>query len=70
MELTDIRKEIDTLREKMHLASKELDFEQAIELRDKIEELKCKQMGKNYVSKSKVEKTRAKVYERTRKSHH
>ena len=42
----------------------------AIELRDKIEELKCKQMGKEYKQKIKVEKTREKVYERTRKSHH
>ena len=43
-------------------------FEKAIELRDKIEELKCKMEGKKFVKKEKIEKTRNKVYERTRKS--
>jgi excinuclease UvrABC nuclease subunit len=52
----------------MNVAVKSLDFEKAIELRDKIAELKAKQEGKEYKKIEKVEKTRNKVYERTRKS--
>ena len=52
----------------MNIAVKSLDFEKAIELRDKIEELKIKQSGGEFKEKRKVEKIRSKVYERTRKS--
>ena len=52
----------------MNVAVKSLDFEKAIELRDKIEELKIKQSGGKFQEKHKIEKIRSKVYERTRKS--
>ena len=52
----------------MNVAVKSLDFEKAIELRDKIDELKAKMQGKTYKAPQKVEKVRTKVYERTRKS--
>ena len=61
---------IKKLEKEMEKAAKNLDFEKAIELRDKIEELKAKQQGKTYTQKRKVEKVREKVHERTRKSSH
>ena len=64
----EINKQIESLTALMNVAVKSLDFEKAIELRDKIEELKTKRDGKTFVQKSKVEKVRANVYERTRKS--
>ena len=70
MSKEDITRQIESLTALMNVSVKALEFEKAIELRDKIEELKCKQMGKEYKQKIKVEKTREKVYERTRKSHH
>ena len=69
MSKEDIIRQIESLTALMNVSVKALDFEKAIELRDKIEELKCKQEGKAYKKKEKVEKTRANVYERTRKSH-
>lgn len=65
----DFVRQIESLTALMNVAVKALDFEKAIELRDKIEELKIKQAGGHYKPKQIVEKTRAKVYERTRKSH-
>ncbi|MBR7172350.1 MAG: excinuclease ABC subunit UvrB [Clostridia bacterium] len=65
----EINRQIESLTALMNVAVKSLDFEKAIELRDKIEELKTKRDGKNYTAKRKVEKVRDKVYERTRKSH-
>ena len=64
----DITKQIESLTALMNVAVKSLDFEKAIELRDKIAELKAKSEGKEFKQKRKVEKVRAKVYERTRKS--
>ena len=64
----DIVRQIESLTALMNVAVKSLDFEKAIELRDKIEELKAKQDGKSYTQKRKVEKVRDNVYERTRKS--
>ena len=69
MSKEDITRQIESLTALMNVSVKALDFEKAIELRDKIEELKCKQEGKSYKKKEKVEKTRANIYERTRKSH-
>ena len=66
----DIVKQIESLTALMNVAVKALDFEKAIELRDRIEELKSKQLGKTYNKKKPIEKTRKNVYERTRKSHH
>ena len=63
-----IVRQIESLTALMNVAVKALDFEKAIELRDKIEELKAKVEGKTYNKKAKVEKVRNKVYERTRKS--
>ena len=68
MKAEDIIRQIESLTALMNVAVKSLDFEKAIELRDKIEELKTKSEGKAYHQKSKIEKTRTKVYERTRKS--
>ncbi|MBP3581985.1 MAG: excinuclease ABC subunit UvrB [Clostridia bacterium] len=68
MKAEDIIRQIESLTALMNVAVKSLDFEKAIELRDKIEELKIKSEGKAYLRKNKVEKVRAKVYERTRKS--
>lgn len=68
MKAEEISRQIESLVALMNVAVKSLDFEKAIEFRDKIEELKAKQRGKSYVQKRKVEKTREKVYERTRKS--
>ncbi len=68
MKPEDITRQIESLTALMNVAVKALDFEKAIELRDKIEELKAKQEGKTYHAKKKVEKVREKVYERTRKS--
>ena len=65
----EINKQIESLVALMNVAVKSLDFEKAIELRDKIEELKLKRDGKKYTAPKKVEKVRDKVYERTRKSH-
>ena len=70
MKAEEITRQIESLTALMNVAVKALDFERAIELRDKIDELKTKQMGKSYQRKKTIEKTRAKVYERTRKSHH
>lgn len=64
----DITRQIESLTALMNVAVKSLDFEKAIELRDKIEELKTKRDGKEYKAPRKVEKVRNKVYERTRKS--
>jgi excinuclease ABC subunit B len=64
----EIVRQIESLTALMNVAVKSLDFEKAIELRDKIAELKAKQEGKEYKKIEKVEKTRNKVYERTRKS--
>ncbi len=64
----EITKQIESLTALMNVAVKSLDFEKAIELRDKIAELKAKQEGKEFKPVKKIEKTRAKVYERTRKS--
>ena len=68
MKAEDIVRQIESLTALMNVAVKSLDFEKAIELRDKIEELKIKSEGKAYLRKNKVEKVREKVYERTRKS--
>lgn len=68
MSSEDITRQIESLTALMNVAVKSLDFEKAIELRDKIAELKTKQEGKAYHAPRKVEKTRNKVYERTRKS--
>ena len=65
----EINRQIESLTALMNVAVKSLDFEKAIELRDKIEELKTKRDGKKYTTQKKVEKVRDKVYERTRKSH-
>ena len=70
MKAEEITRQIESLTALMNVAVKALDFEKAIELRDKIEELKAKQQGKTYTEKRKVEKIRKKVYERTRKSSH
>lgn len=64
----DITRKIESLTALMNVAVKSLDFEKAIELRDMIAELKAKSEGKEYKRVEKVEKTRSKVYERTRKS--
>ena len=64
----EISRQIESLTALMNVAVKSLDFEKAIELRDKIAELKAKQEGKKYEPVRKVEKVREKVYERTRKS--
>ncbi len=68
MKAEEIVRQIESLTALMNVAVKSLDFEKAIELRDKIEELKIKSEGKAYLRKNKVEKVRTKVYERTRKS--
>lgn len=68
MKPEEISRQIESLTALMNVAVKSLDFEKAIELRDKIAELKAKQQGKTYSAPRKVEKTRSKVYERTRKS--
>ena len=68
MKAEDITRQIESLTALMNVAVKSLDFEKAIELRDKIEELKIKSEGKAYLKKNKVEKVRNRVYERTRKS--
>ena len=65
----EINRQIESLTAMMNVAVKSLDFEKAIELRDKIEELKNVRDGKKITSKKKIEKVREKVYERTRKSH-
>ena len=65
----EINRQIESLTALMNVAVKSLDFEKAIELRDKIDELKHKRDGKKYTAQKKVEKVRDKVYERTRKSH-
>ena len=65
----EINRQIESLTALMNVAVKSLDFEKAIELRDKIDELKHKRDGKKYEAKQKVEKVRDNVYERTRKSH-
>ncbi|MBQ8452038.1 MAG: excinuclease ABC subunit UvrB [Clostridia bacterium] len=64
----DVTRQIESLTALMNVAVKSLDFEKAIELRDKIAELKAKQEGKEFKPIKKIEKTRNKVYERTRKS--
>lgn len=64
----DITRKIESLTALMNVAVKTLDFEKAIELRDSIASLKAKQEGKTFKQIKKVEKTRNKVYERTRKS--
>ena len=69
LDAADITKQIETLTALMNVAVKALDFERAIELRDKIEELKAKAAGKAFNKPKKIEKVRDKVYERTRKSH-
>ncbi len=68
MKPEDITRQIESLTALMNVAVKALDFEKAIELRDKIEELRAKQEGKTYQKKVKIEKVRNRVYERTRKS--
>ena len=68
LDTADVTKQIETLTALMNVAVKALDFERAIELRDKIDELKTKAAGKEYNKVEKVEKVRSKVYERTRKS--
>ena len=68
LDASEITRQIESLTALMNVAVKSLDFEKAIELRDKIEELKTKRDGKEYRGKRKVEKVREKVYERTRKS--
>ena len=67
----EIVKKIESLTAMMNVAVKSLDFERAIELRDEIGELQAK-LGREIIySKPKtIEKTRAKVYERTRKTSH
>ena len=69
MKPEDIIRQIESLTALMNVAVKSLDFEKAIELRDKIEELKAKAEGKAFNKPKKIEKVREKVYERTRKSH-
>ena len=69
MKPEDIIRQIESLTALMNVAVKSLDFEKAIELRDKIEELKAKAEGKTFNKPKKIEKVREKVYERTRKSH-
>ena len=68
LEPAEITRQIESLTALMNVAVKSLDFEKAIELRDKIDELKTKRDGKEFKAKRKVEKVREKVYERTRKS--
>jgi excinuclease ABC subunit B len=68
MKAEDITKQIESLTALMNVAVKSLDFEKAIELRDKIEELKAKLQGKSYVKKQTPQRVREKTYERTRKS--
>ena len=68
MKPEDVIRQIESLTALMNVAVKSLDFEKAIELRDKIEELKTKSEGKAYQKIKKVEKVRNRVYERTRKS--
>ena len=68
MKAEDITKQIESLTALMNVAVKSLDFEKAIELRDKIEELKAKIQGKSYVKKQTPQRVREKTYERTRKS--
>lgn len=68
MKAEEITRKIESLTALMNVAVKSLDFEKAIELRDTIEELKAKSLGKTYVQKRKVEKVRDRVHERTRKS--
>lgn len=68
MKAEEITRQVESLTALMNVAVKALDFEKAIELRDKIEELKAKMNGKKYVKKLKPEKIRSKVHERTRKS--
>ena len=69
MKPEDIIRQIESLTALMNVAVKSLDFERAIELRDKIEELKAKAEGRAFNKPKKIEKVRDKVYERTRKSH-
>ena len=64
----EINRQIESLTALMNVAVKSLDFEKAIELRDKIEELKAKLQGKSYVKKQTPQRVREKTYERTRKS--
>ena len=67
----EIVKKIESLTAMMNVAVKSLDFERAIELRDEIGELQAKLGREKLYSKPKtIEKTRAKVYERTRKTSH
>ena len=68
MRTEDITRQIESLTALMNVSVKALDFEKAIELRDKIEELRAKIQGKNYIKKHAPEKFRANVRERTRKS--
>ena len=68
MKIEEITRQIESLTALMNVAVKSLDFEKAIELRDTIEELRAKSLGKTYVKKRNVEKVREKPYERTRKS--
>ena len=70
MKAEEIVRKIESLTALMNVAVKSLDFEKAIDLRDTIEELRAKSLGKTYVQKRKVEKVREKVHERTRKSQH
>ncbi len=69
MKPEELIRQIESLTALMNVAVKSLDFEKAIELRDKIEELKAKAEGKTVNRTKKIEKVRDKVYERTRKSH-
>ena len=69
MKPEEIIRQIESLTALMNVAVKSLDFEKAIELRDKIEELKAKAEGRTVAKTKKIEKVRDKVYERTRKSH-
>ena len=68
MKVEEITRQIESLTALMNVAVKSLDFEKAIELRDTIEQLRAKSLGKTYVQKRKVEKIRSKPHERTRKS--
>jgi excinuclease ABC subunit B len=68
LDASEITRQIESLTALMNVAVKSLDFEKAIELRDKIEELRAKMQGKSYAKKHSVEKVRANVHERTRKS--
>jgi len=69
MKPEEIIRQIESLTALMNVAVKSLDFEKAIELRDKIEELKAKAEGRTVAKTKKIEKVRDRVYERTRKSH-